>query len=212
MLRHCPTCGRSSKDVRFIADFCESCVAGRLSGSVPGYADLLSCRGCGRLKTRSGFAKPDASSIADVIAAQMRGKFSVRVLRVDRDTAIVEFSTAVDDCPVSFTRSVELRRAHETCTDCFRRSSGYYEAVVQLRGDPDSVRRTLAGLTRYVEKNDAFVSKVETLPYGVDAYTSDKLVTAAYLSSRGIKAGRSYTLYGMRHGKRLYRNIYSVRL
>ena len=67
-------------------------------------------------------------------------------------------------------------------------------------------------LTKYVEANGAFISKTEKEGTGIDMYISNKKLVSAFFMLYRLKPKRSYTLYGMKHGKELYRNIYALRL
>ncbi len=68
-------------------------------------------------------------------------------------------------------------------------------------------------ISRFLERRDSFVSKSERVKNGIDLYVEDKLVMNSFFDIyKNIRPKRSYTLAGMRNGKRLYRNTYLIDL
>ncbi|MEM3841521.1 MAG: NMD3-related protein, partial [Candidatus Micrarchaeaceae archaeon] len=113
---------------------------------------------------------------------------------------------------VAFEKKLRFKKTHEMCTDCFRRRSGYFEAIVQLRGDKFLIGRMFSRITSFMEKHNAFVAKTEEHDFGVDMYLSDKAVANEFFKESKLKPDRSYVLFGMKKGRRLFRNIYSLKL
>ncbi|HIH50177.1 TPA: hypothetical protein HA291_01835, partial [Candidatus Micrarchaeota archaeon] len=89
---------------------------------------------------------------------------------------------------------------------------GYYEALVQLRGDWDRINSLIRNITKYVERRNGFIAKIEKVENGKDVYLSDKLMANAFFHDYDLKPTRSFRLYGMKRGKKVYRNTYSLRL
>lgn len=118
--------------------------------------------------------------------------------------------TEVDGDRVSFNKTFEYKIAHETCQRCYRISSGYFEAVVQLRGDRGRIDNLIAKITKYVQRRGGFIAKVDEMKEGRDVYVSDKMMMNTFFKDYDIKPVRSYRLYGERRGERLYRNTYAL--
>ena len=76
----------------------------------------------------------------------------------------------------------------------------------------EKVGRAAASLQKYLERNGAFVTKVEQKEHGVDVYASDKKVALSFISVRHMKWKGSFELHGEKRGKRLYRNTYFITL
>ncbi len=212
IIKYCPVCNRSSDQARFVGEFCEFCVIDKVRQNAPTHAAVSQCRGCLRIRTREGYKKPSNESMASAISASVKGKFKIDVMGFTEKHADVNLTYETDGGSVTFESGMELKRTHEMCTECFRRRSGYFEATVQLRGNPERIESMLRKLTRYVERRKAFVTKVESVTNGIDVYTSDKLITSGFFKDYELKPGRSYTLYGLKHGNKLYRNTYLLRL
>lgn len=122
------------------------------------------------------------------------------------------FVFEVDGERVSFPRRLQYKVLHETCQRCYRISSGYYEAVIQLRGDMYRINNLIAKVTKYVQRRGGFIAKIEDVNEGRDVYVSDKLMMNEFFKDYGLKPTRSFRLYGMKRGKKLYRNTYSLHL
>ena len=70
----------------------------------------------------------------------------------------------------------------------------------------------ISKVNKYFERHQEFVTKIEQIDNGYDMYLSSKKLVTAFLSLMNIKATVSYTLHGLRKGKKIYRNTYSIRL
>lgn len=212
MEKHCPTCGRSSSDALFIGEFCEDCIANRMRARIPDSVTVRACKVCGRVWSAGDFAEGKGAMAVAVRQALGLKDCTIKVGRLGDDDAELRFTCDIDGGIVSFTKTLEIRRQYESCRQCSRKSAGYYEAVVQLRGEQGKVSTMLAALERHMARRGAFISKIRELREGFDIYVSDKKAAAEFFSLRKLKPKTSYTLYGMKRGKKLYRNIYSMRL
>jgi NMD protein affecting ribosome stability and mRNA decay len=170
------------------------------------------CRLCGRIRIKGMYRIMDNSSMTEAVEAEMRMPgWKAEVLGIkDREVAVRFYYNAERD--IAFEKSVHMMVVHRTCTDCFKRSAGYYEAVVQLRGNPDRVEKLEAKIREYLETKGAFVSKTDKQEAGLDVYVSSKALISEFFTHRKLKPKKSFTLYGMRNGKSLYRNTYFLRM
>ena len=213
IIKHCPICNRPSDEVRFVGEFCEHCVAEKVRGTIPDHATISQCRGCMRVLTKEGHVPLDNDSMAAAIWASLHNnKCKVEVTGFNDIGAESNITLETEYGSVRFEKKIKVKRTHEMCTECFRMRSGYYEAIVQLRGNPQRIDSMIGKLTRYLEKRNTLITKAESVNNGVDIYTTDKLVTSEFMKDYELKPTRSYTLYGLKHGNKLYRNTYLLRL
>ncbi len=211
MERHCPMCGKSSNDVRFIVDICEPCTIKKIQSTLPGVVAIRVCKFCGRIWSAGDFVPERKDSLAVAIKQALRQKdCMIDVLESGQDLVKARFTCETQGKHVTFITELKLKRNYEMCPRCSRIKAGYYEAVVQFRGEMGHVERMAAALQRFMERRDAFISRTETLKTGIDVYASSKKLASEFMLAWKLKPKRSYTLYGMKHGKKLYRNIYSV--
>ncbi len=212
MIKHCPTCDRTSDKVSFIGEFCEVCVSGKLKEGIPDRVIIERCKSCERVRTPTGYGIPDKITLRDAIKQGLHTKFDIKVASFDWRHAVVRFSHEVDGNPVSFERSIALDVKKTMCLDCYRKTSGYYEAIFQLRGPRDSVDRMMKRFTNFIETRGAFISRIDELGNGYDIYMSDKKLASAFFEHYELKPKRSYILYGLQRGKKVYRNTYMLRV
>ncbi len=209
----CPTCNRSSKDIRFIGEFCEACTLGKIFKNLKDTAVISQCKRCLRIKTQKGHVPLDDESLIGVIRPQICQKCEMRLKSFDGKVAVVEFAYPVGNEMVEFEGRIKIKTEYQICLDDYRKSSGYFEGIIQLRGDRQKVVNMSEKITRFMEARGAFISKVEeTENGGVDLYLSNKELANKFFLYTGIKNTRSYTLFGLKNGKRQFRNTYLVRL
>ncbi len=95
------------------------------------------------------------------------------------------------------------------CTQCVELSGGYYEAVLQVRGEQQE--RIMRKLEKMVDNEN--ISRVIKLKEGYDVRLIKK--SSAPKIARFLREyftiKESYKLVGEKKGKRLYRNYYAVR-
>lgn len=187
----------------------------RLAKGIPNKVGLSYCKRCSRIKTPQGYLHVHNDSLAMAILHELKGvKCELKVLRYNDKTEVadVEFKTLVDDNKLFFEKQIQIKLEHKICIDDYRKSAGYYEAIVQLRGSRARIEKMLERLRLFIEERGAFITKVEDTENGLDVYTSNKLMTNNFIMFYKLKPKRSYTLYSIRDGKKVYRNTYLLRL
>ncbi len=198
-------------DVRFIGQFCEPCAEARLRKRIAPIAEIQLCKFCNKIKNGLDFRKLGKGSLGFALRQAVKQKgCELKVLRFDGLSADLVVTCTVDGERLSFPYAIELKTEYLMCGQCSRKSSGYYEALVQLRGPRQQVETMKGALERFVERREGFISRIEKEEHGYDLYISDKAATSEFFLQRKLKPKRSYTLYGMKRGRKLYRNIYSI--
>jgi NMD protein affecting ribosome stability and mRNA decay len=90
-------------------------------------------------------------------------------------------------------------------------AGGYYEAIIQLRGRPERVRRWRKELTEELLKY-TFISGIEDLKEGVDIKVGSSRQALSLIKDLGF---RDYLitkkLWGLKEGKRVYRTTFALR-
>ncbi len=214
MTIYCPTCNRSSDDTRFIGSFCEFCIIKKIEKNIPESITIYHCRFCNKIKEVNTFVEPKKRSFAGAVQ-------SVLKLNNEWKVKVNDFSDSEIDCvfiktyegeKVAFPKMLKYKFAKETCERCERISGGYYEALVQLRGDWDRINSLIRNITKYVERREGFIAKIESVPNGKDIYVSNKMMMNEFFNDYDLKPTRSFRLYGVKRGKKVYRNTYSLHL
>ncbi len=210
--KHCPLCNRSSDETMFYGEFCRYCTEEKLTKKIPDNVEAHLCKRCGRLQIGSGrFAKLSGRSLETALQHIMN-KFIVHVISFDEQHVVIDVTEEGHRYNVSAEKTVGIKFRKTMCDTCVRKACSYYEAVLQLRGDEERVANFERSIEKYIIKRGGFISKIEDIDNGRDMYISSKQLVGNYLAQRHIKAVTSYTLYGLKQGKKIYRNTYAIRL
>jgi NMD protein affecting ribosome stability and mRNA decay len=209
-MKHCPICNKSSDEIEFFGEFCEDCAGKKFKGKLGREAKVIVCRDCGRIKVAGVFV-PDTESNMERLLAIVFKPFKVRLIHSSNGIARIKVRDEKQD-GLEVEHNVHLTFERILCDSDSRKRAGYYEAVLQFRGDLDKVDRFAAALQRYIEKNGAFVTRTEKKEHGVDVYVSDKKVALSFITVRHLKWKGSFELHGEKRGRRLYRNTYFITL
>jgi NMD protein affecting ribosome stability and mRNA decay len=211
MPRFCPTCGNSSDKVRFLGNFCESCAKAKLLSALPKSVDITICKRCGRIKAGKSFAEPSGRNLEVAIRPQF-GRCKVHLIDYDDASAMLDVSDDTMHGTLSVETKVEIVQKKALCDVCYKKACNYYEAVIQLRGNGHKISKFIERITRFFDLNNEFVTRIERESSGgYDVYLSSKRLAQAYLSRSGLHSTNSYTLAGVKNGKRIYKNTYAVR-
>ena len=102
----------------------------------------------------------------------------------------------------------EARLKRTLCAECAKKAGGYYEAVLQIRaGKKDEIMKT-------VEKYSDAVSRVKRVREGIDVLFVKKSAAkkvSRILRTMGYEIKTSCKLIGVKEGKKIYREYYSVK-
>jgi NMD protein affecting ribosome stability and mRNA decay len=210
---HCPTCSRSSDEAVFIGEFCEFCIAEKVKRKLPKEIAVHQCRFCNRVKVANTFFGGTDSTWGRALAEATGEECRVKALEREKNgTVKCRIICRYGGGKVAFDHDFKVRVAHETCQRCYRMSSGYYEGVVQLRGNRIKIERVQEKLKRFVERRGGYITRTDDVLNGVDLYVSDKEMANGFFAMTELKPERSFRLYGVRNGKKVYRNTYALHL
>jgi NMD protein affecting ribosome stability and mRNA decay len=210
MRRRCPICNREEGEVKFYGEICEVCARDKIAASVPGAAEITVCKRCGRIKTSAGFVELDRESLAAAIRKYFKG-YTVKVSSYNSERASITLFAEMPEGILETRKQISIVRKETICTDCYRKSSGYYEALFQLRGEAQKMRTTIARLEHYMSKRGSYILSIAEAEGGYDIRLPDKKLAASFIETYSLKPTVSYTLYGIRRGKKIFRNTYSIR-
>ncbi|MEM3227953.1 MAG: NMD3-related protein [Candidatus Micrarchaeaceae archaeon] len=214
-MKYCPICNASNEELAFVGELCINCFKKLELKKLPEAMKITICKRCGRIKTPQGWKRQNKGAFGDVAAKELKNRNVVAKLKsidLDAGKAEVEFIVEAENEKVGIEKEVGVELLRTVCDICYKKSAGYYEAIVQLRGGEDSVRKMEEHIGRFLENGDAFIAKREAHGYGVDLYISDRKAIELFMNRNRLHPKRSYTLYGTKNGRKLYRHSYSVQL
>ncbi|MEM4272708.1 MAG: NMD3-related protein [Candidatus Bilamarchaeaceae archaeon] len=202
----CPSCGASNEEVRFSGPFCMRCKPVHIS--LPKKVEYQICPRCGRMRFKGNWIEFSEAKIEEDVASKCRGEFLRATYSLKEQRATFFVGDRKEMHRLEMPLAVGLVKA--LCPDCSRKSSGYFEAIIQLRGKPSSVKR-YARLFKKILSRKTFISKEEERKEGADLYVGNSKELISLLREMGIRAHVSRKLAGQREGKRLYRTTFLIR-
>ena len=213
MLKVCPRCGASSAVKKFIGSFCEDCFAERVKVSLPYHIPVTICKTCNRIRTDK-WEPLSHHSLEKLVRKQIEGRYdNVRFIFPESwvGTASVVFLVQAGGSFFEIPRQFELVHKKTQCEDCSRASSGYFEAIIQLRGEENKVEKMRREFERGLSRR-TFVAKAQEQKTGVDLYVGSNKEVLALVEESGLRAEITYTLHGVKNGHKLYRTTYCIRV
>ncbi len=197
----CPKCGREGG---YIDAFCVDCYPYKIE--CPSKITIIRCKKCEKIKLSGKWEKASESKIRKQILKQCKGEF----LDVEYDEFKKKLIFEVKKGKF-LEKNFKLEIEDTTCPYCSRISGGYYEAIIQLRGNPKKIEKEAEKIKRTLSKK-TFLTKEEEKHGGVDIYVGSSKAVLEYITENKIKAKKTTKLVGMKEGKRLYRLTVSIRL
>ncbi len=202
----CPKCGKSENEKDFIESFCSDCYTFNIK--VPMHEEIKQCKKCDRIFVHGEWQKEKSAIINRFISKRCKGEFKEVTYDGIRKCAV--FLIEKEDRQFFVEILIDIKFVKTMCSDCSRISGGYYEAIVQLRGDGKRIERYKKMIERLL-KRTTFISKIENAKGGIDIYSGNTKKTLIVLGQLGQRYIMTKKLIGTREGKRIYRTTFSIR-
>lgn len=232
----CVECGISTNQL--VNGLCMECfLKDRTLISLPDHVDLSTCTSCGQFLWHGEY-QPMAPEKAISLAAKSaltcirEGKvLKVNAVIEPRDTynyaVTLQCKVGISDFETDVVASTIVRVKNTVCKICSRRTGNYYEAILQVRTSEktlspalqDEVLKKIEDFVDYTATTNpnAFITKMEIVPGGVDVYLSMIALGRELVKLLGdqycAETDESFKLVGQtRDGIEMYRVSYLVRL
>jgi len=201
----CPKCGKTSDEVSFIGPFCTECYPVKIR--CPKEIILKKCKRCNKIRLRGEWIKPEESEIGRYVISKCRGDFK----EGNYSGGKAEFIIEKEGQRITVEKPIDVKYEIVTCSDCSRIAGGYFEAIIQLRGDLKKVEKFAERIVKRLQKK-TFISKFTEKKEGIDINIGSTKEVILLFSEWGVKAKITRKLVGRKEGRRLYRTSFSVRL
>lgn len=227
----CPRCGEEKES--FAGKICVDCfLEGRELLRLSEEPELAVCVSCGALDV-NGWKELGIEDAATMLVEssvetpeELGGvvtQFRVEEVGPDFVSGTLTMEGEVGGRRVAAERSVDVGLRRDICRRCSRTSRGYYEAILQVRGeerelgeeDLEIVLEEAGRLAEATTGEKPFFSKAEEVKGGFDIYLGDSQAAkrlAHRLKERsGAETTQSASLVGMKDGREMHRPTYLVR-
>ena len=216
----CPSCGALETSEEFVGAFCFECWSRRekLFGEIK-LPEVRQCSSCKRLQLGGEWLEFSEQTLAEWLSSKLRSKLPVTEAKVTFDKAKNGLTVnarlwfdAGGGKKITRQARFLLRVKQTHCEDCLKRSGGYHEAVIQLRGENKERLRRIA--QKMVEKisEKSFVSGFEEKKEGIDLLVGGKRSAMQAVLDTGKHFTVSHKLIGMKEGKRVFRATLCIRI
>ncbi len=221
-MKTCPSCGKKEGEhAPFAGSFCIECFSNQKNFfELKSPLVLEQCQKCERVKLQSTWLALDTALLKAFLGAKIKSphKMSIASCQVKETgrhkleaQATVNFEVAEYDAKISKKILAAITIVPTTCTECSQRSGGYYESIIQIRGDSTRLDKAVERIGRIVNQF-SFISKIDVKKEGIDLYVGKDDAARRALSKLGWQYTRADKQAGARQGKTLYRRTYCVRL
>ena len=204
----CPRCGSLSSQKKFVGDFFLDCFSSRIKLECPRKITVPLCASCGKIRAKD-WVEMSERNLEEFILSKCKGDYANARFSLEPTSKII-FTFEGGGSSIELARDVELEFQKTNCQACSRRSSGYFEAIVQVRGEKEKIEKLAQRIAIKLEKSTT-ISKTEEKKEGIDYYVVSKKTAGAVLSSLRLTFTVSNKLFGVKDGQRIYRTTFCVR-
>jgi nonsense-mediated mRNA decay protein 3 len=230
----CVRCGREGSTYESL---CVECfLENTRFTSIGDHVDLFTCYHCKEFQLKNKWKRMSLDeaireAASDAIVVR-RGSELVRlkmdVIEADPRNYHVNIVASVEHGDLKLNEELHtiVRLKNTVCLRCSKIIGNYYESIIQIRGRERKLsegqkERIYAALRKRVdeaqeENREMFISKLEEVPGGFDAYLSSISLAKSISKELGDRFGgevkESSTLVTQKDGKDVYRVTYLVRL
>ncbi len=238
--KFCPKCGaQETKDNLLIDNLCQKCFSQEnpllLKFKDPKIIICISCNNyMYKNKWHLNLEKEPIKNIKKVISKLLREKLQFnpqsKITKIEINPVIpknfqirqksiqlnieLKIEGIISNKKLKESYEIPLKINFSICNICKKRTSDYYEAILQIRPKSKEVLDFIKDNIKF--KKDVFITKQEDLKYGYDIYLTSQ-VYAKHLASVLKKkfngeVKTAYTLFGRKQGKDVYRATILFRL
>ena len=211
MKQICVKCGMEAK----IVNLCNDCfLSSRQLFSIENF-EINVCRDCGFCKDGCIEKGKEEEGLKKIIRERIKTSNSIQKTKIilkhfgNKCSAVITCYGYINPCKQikKETREATIKITARKCDTCSKLSGGYYEAVVQVRGDDKE--EILKKIKTFVSKDKPVITSIEKTKYGYDLKFIRKSAAARVAKQFGV-AKKSYKFVATKKGKKIYRNYYLV--
>lgn len=203
----CPKCGKRNDETGFIEAFCAECYP--INIQLPKKITLLFCKHCNKMLLKGKWIPYNKNVIGEYLIGKCRGDFSAAEYDPDSETITFTILKRGTEAKVKMIVPVELENV--TCITCSRISGGYFESIIQLRGDEKRVEKYKKIFLEELSKKTFIIKEKLQKTGGADLYIGKTKEVIKLMQELGLKAKITRKLIGRQEGKRLYRTTFAIR-
>jgi nonsense-mediated mRNA decay protein 3 len=210
-MKFCFLCGKKTEDL--IEGYCEECYNKEFNLiEVPNEITFVKCTKCDRIRYKNQWRDTEIDELLRDKIKIMGKNVGIKIVKNDVLHIIAKGYLKGSKKMKEEKHDVNIKIKKMVCQDCSRRSGGYYEAIIQLRGKTTEAMDFIDDCI--IRENQTF--RVEKIKNGLDIYLADKKfadrVTYEVKKKFNAKIQKNYKLVTRKKGKDIYRSVILVRI
>jgi len=176
MRKFCFVCGNHTDNLT--EGRCEDCLGKRAFVELPGKIEITQCTKCKKVLARNKWVEFNLEKTVESL-----GKIKGKVARVEAKEGLKKITATFFLTPHS--SDDVIKETHEAvfhinkviCSSCSRKHSGYYEAVLQLRGFDENDLEKMEDIFAMLERKTFY--RINEVKGGFDIKVGNKLAVGA---------------------------------
>ena len=216
MKRFCYICGKKEE----IEGLCKDCYLEKNTIiKLPDKVEIRICPKCNQILRKNSWQDLNMERyFKDLTKNKVKIK-KIKLLEEKRVDNIYEI-TFIGDLSNKIIKEekhkIKVHFDRSVCYRCSRFDSGYYESIIQLRGEIKE--EILSFIMDKLEKSErkTFNFRLEKIKPGIDIYVGDKRVTKTIINSLkkrfNLKVKTTFKDAGFYQGKKIAKVIYAIRI
>lgn len=207
----CPKCGAQENTKKFLGPFCIDCYIDchYFKIKIPDNIKVEQCKRCMKIKLRGKWIEFSERKIKEYVENEFKGEFTSAEFFQDEKKAI--FTIEKNGAKAEITKRINFGFDPTICPECNKKAGGYFEAIIQLRGNDKRIKKYFRIFEEELEKSETFISKVVESKEGLDIYAGSTTTVLGIIKKLGLEYKVSAKLAGQKQGKRLYRTTFAIR-
>lgn len=230
-MKFCPLCGRNVYELH--NGLCKHCFLKKFKiiEIIHPRIELSFCK-CGRVTEKKQWKNIDTlyGLIEELVKKNIKNQHKAQLF-IDYERFDIHKKAVIPltvQCTLNIgkekvveTKKMELVVKSSSCDICSRISGGYYEAILQLRGPEDKIKRLEQYIIKKISKllkedRFSFITKIDRKKEGVDLYIGSKpaanKIIAGAKKIYKLTTNKSHKLCGVKEGRKVYKTTILLRV
>jgi len=207
-MKVCPKCGRTSDKIKFIGSLCIKCYNPDVK--VPTIIKVTIGKQTNKILFKNKWIPNTENNLNKLISSHIKADFEDIKYNKANETLTIYIKVEGEIIPVNKHVTLRFRKILEPHIAKIR--GGYYEGIIQVRGKKAKLKWWAGKIATHLKRHGISITKQEKLKEGIDLYISDKKKIPKLMHKLNLKFLRTKTLYGLKQGRRVYRDTFLIRI
>lgn len=207
-MKFCFVCGKKTE--KLIEGYCEDCYNNSFNLiQTPKEVTIFRCSKCKKIKQKNDWNDIEIEDLIKNNIKVLGNNVKVEVIgdKIFARGSLKNSKKVKED----ETHEINIKTVKVLCPECSRRLGGYYEAIMQLRGNmPEEV---LSFIDKEIKEKSFY--RIDSVKGGFNLYIGNKNI-ANQIADKikriyNLEVKKSFKLYTKKEGKDVYKSVFSVK-